>query len=180
MSYIYKNAERVIVWLGREDGELAPANDSAVEWAVHTLSQSIPNHDFGQVYRSWLAKPAPGESQSEQSARFKAIKLERWTSDKTPCLRDINVVAWSAIQTVFERSWFSRNWTFQEIILARKAIVCCGQLEIVWDDLVNWCNALSGARGLHDSLAKSTLGYWPYHAFNSLIEKDLLVSHTSY
>jgi hypothetical protein len=59
-----------------------------------------------------------------------------------------------ALKTLFERSWFSRKWTFQEIILARKAIVCCGSLEMVWDDLVDWCNALNGPHGFQNLIGE--------------------------
>jgi len=43
MISIHKNAERAIVWLGQEADELAVANDLAVEWVDHILSQSTPN-----------------------------------------------------------------------------------------------------------------------------------------
>jgi hypothetical protein len=33
---------------------------------------------------------------------------------------------WSAVRSILQRPWFSRVWTFQEIVLAKKAVLCCG------------------------------------------------------
>ena len=39
---------------------------------------------------------------------------------------------WPALGCLFSRSWFFRLWTFQEIVLATKAIVCCGDASVEW------------------------------------------------
>lgn len=40
----------------------------------------------------------------------------------------------SAVKYLAQSSWFFRTWTFQEIVLARRAIICCGLLEMKWED----------------------------------------------
>jgi hypothetical protein len=40
--------------------------------------------------------------------------------------------------SIFQHVYFSRKWTFQEIILAKAAIICCGDLEMAWSDLSLW------------------------------------------
>lgn len=61
--------------LAREGGELAAANDAAVEWAVHSLSQSTPNFRFAQVYRSWLAPHVKENTRLEEVYRNSVTKL---------------------------------------------------------------------------------------------------------
>jgi len=39
---------------------------------------------------------------------------------------------WAAIKSILKRPWFSRAWTFQEIILAREARIYCGNYTIDW------------------------------------------------
>lgn len=46
-----------------------------------------------------------------------------------------------AFQKLFKRSWFHRQWCFQEIVIAKKATVVCGTFDIHWEAL--W-NAVSG------------------------------------
>lgn len=39
---------------------------------------------------------------------------------------------WPALGCLFSRPWFFRLWTFQEVILAATAIVCCGNATVDW------------------------------------------------
>ncbi|KAK7724805.1 hypothetical protein SLS63_008499 [Diaporthe eres] len=41
---------------------------------------------------------------------------------------------WDFLVAFLRRPWFSRRWVFQEIILAREAIICCGSQRIGWTD----------------------------------------------
>jgi len=40
------------------------------------------------------------------------------------------------LESVFERSWFTRMWTVQEVALGRYKIVMCGSRILPWDELV--------------------------------------------
>jgi hypothetical protein len=40
---------------------------------------------------------------------------------------------WEALQKLFERPWFQRTWTFQEIVLAKRATVHCGTAAVSWE-----------------------------------------------
>lgn len=41
---------------------------------------------------------------------------------------------WDFLVAFLRRPWFSRRWVFQEIILAREAIIYCGSQRIGWTD----------------------------------------------
>lgn len=41
---------------------------------------------------------------------------------------------WDSLVAFMRRPWFSRRWVFQEIILAREAIIYCGTQTIGWTD----------------------------------------------
>jgi Heterokaryon incompatibility protein (HET) len=54
---------------------------------------------------------------------------------------DIDKAQLAAIKKVFERPWFSRTWTFQEIVLAKDATIVCGDQRIpfsVCDEACQW------------------------------------------
>lgn len=41
---------------------------------------------------------------------------------------------WDSLVAFMRRPWFSRRWVFQEIILAREAIIHCGSQSMGWTD----------------------------------------------
>ena len=44
---------------------------------------------------------------------------------------------WYAIECLFDRPWFSRVWTLQEAVLAKKIMVGCGSKWLPWEALVD-------------------------------------------
>ncbi|KAI1737542.1 HET-domain-containing protein [Xylaria scruposa] len=43
----------------------------------------------------------------------------------------------NSLSSLLRRQYFSRAWVLQEIALARKAIIICGDMEMVWEQLYN-------------------------------------------
>jgi hypothetical protein len=39
------------------------------------------------------------------------------------------------IQDLLNREWFTRMWTFQEIVIAKRPFIMCGKKVISWSDL---------------------------------------------
>ncbi|RYP63766.1 hypothetical protein DL771_009127 [Monosporascus sp. 5C6A] len=89
MSRIYRQARRVVVWLGPEDDFFAPA---------FQLMKQFP--------RSGDIPPV-------------------WSS------------AWFNLFAVFERSWFSRAWVVQEVIVAQELVMQVGTFVFDWGTIVN-------------------------------------------
>lgn len=108
MAAIYKNASRVVVWLG------ASSVDSTL--AIKTLGYLGQQVIFTKD--NWLLTRPGGVEGS-------------WCESK--CILPYVDEVWTAIDTLLSRPWFARIWIVQEIQLARKgAVVRCGQEQIPW------------------------------------------------
>ena len=103
MSEIYSSASEVPVWLGTADG-----NTDLAFRCIDGLAT--------KMLAFWKSKgsniPNSGEDPriSNHPIRYPPIE---------------NPV-WPAIRALLQRPWFSRVWTFQEIVLARTPVLTCG------------------------------------------------------
>lgn len=109
MRDIYSRAAQVIVWMGCS----TPGTDAFMT-EFHRLSK---------IARTWITTgidhQAPG-----------VRKAQGWPSYDHPM--------WTGCHRLMSREWFRRLWTFQEVILARKAIVFCGSFCIDLDELMEF------------------------------------------
>ncbi|KAI0856780.1 heterokaryon incompatibility protein-domain-containing protein [Xylaria cubensis] len=110
MSAIYKQASRVVVWLGPGDYSSA--------LAIRTLDylgrQVVTTKD------NWMFCTPDAE--------------EPWWCEAN-CKLPYNEETWKAISELLARSWFERVWVIQEIQLANyHAVIQCGAEEISWSN----------------------------------------------
>ncbi|KAF2162754.1 hypothetical protein M409DRAFT_69007 [Zasmidium cellare ATCC 36951] len=111
MSSIYRNARRVVIWLG-----LASANSRLAMSTLHYLGQQLEIDSEHIRYRS------PDASEPDW---FRSL-----------CALFYDVETWQAIEELVHRDYFERLWIWQEASLANsRAIVLCGQDEIPWQIL---------------------------------------------
>ena len=104
MADIYRAAAQVVVWLGLEDENTA---------AAFAMIQSIS---------------------TEITARWKAQSgNERPVGPDLASFPPRSHAGWSAVKSLLQRPWFERVWTFQEIVLARRAVVHCGAKSLGWN-----------------------------------------------
>jgi hypothetical protein len=111
MYEIYKNARQVVVWLGP------------------TTPDSIKALDFAEtIYRCF--DPAA-----------ERLEEERWSEypDSQKRLRQVESLlaaqyasSWVALHRILSRRWWERAWVLQELVTARKATVCCGDVSLPW------------------------------------------------
>ncbi|MCJ1247370.1 hypothetical protein MMC30_004584 [Trapelia coarctata] len=111
MSRIYENAQEVIVWLGKEEAYSASAIKS-MQRLKFTMDDMFT------------------DSQSSPSTT-----LPPWERDFIECrFSDKELVG--MIDFCVSYRWFSRIWTVQELILARKLMFVCGTiiepLDTIW------------------------------------------------
>lgn len=107
MSYIYKEADQVVVWLG--PGSV----DSGI--AMRTLS--FIGEQVVTTMDSWiLASPEA----VELDWCYSAVGLP-YESD-----------TWITVNSFLSRDWFNRVWILQEIHLASNAILQCGLDQMSW------------------------------------------------
>jgi hypothetical protein len=113
MGDLYREASRVVVWLGREEEN----SSQAIEVMNYSASQVEFNKITGQIdliptadkaYRSWDGRIP-------------------YTPEQ-----------WLAVQRLLERDWFNRLWTRQEITLAKRhrALVVVGPTTISWSRFI--------------------------------------------
>ncbi len=108
MGDIYAKAERVLVWLGLRTQDLDKAMDLINELASAQHIATLP-------------KPR---------SLGTAVHYDQPEDD------DIKKL--DPLQKYVDSAWFRRTWVLQEVSLARKAILCCGDRHIEWDDITNF------------------------------------------
>ena len=114
MSEIYRNARRVLVWLGDDSG--------------------LADRIFGLVERTFKQITEAGGGFSSSPPK----SIHDWTRSRlTP--EDINALDsqdWKFLDAVFSDEYFRRVWVMQEIGIASKAKILFGGEEVEWLTLV--------------------------------------------
>lgn len=77
-------------------------------------------------------------SSSRESLASSASSLNSLTPKRPPNRRHDTPPGLRSVLSIFQHVWFHRKWTFQEIILAKAAIICSGDMEMAWSDLTMW------------------------------------------
>ncbi|KAK6829065.1 hypothetical protein RU639_003700 [Aspergillus parasiticus] len=110
MGDIYKQAERVLFWLGQPTYETNVVLDS-----LHQLQKESTKH----ACRTWeLSDPRWVDLWST---------LQLNLGNKYP---DLRVRQRRGLEELLNRPWFRRVWILQEVANARAGLVCCGQKSV--------------------------------------------------
>lgn len=109
MADIYRSASLVVVWLGPADRSSESAFGLINELTKHMLE---------------FLKTQKSQTYDELTTANHPIQ---YPPSDAP--------VWSAVRSLLQRPWFSRIWTFQEIVLAQKADLHCGAHTISWQRL---------------------------------------------
>lgn len=117
MSNIFGSATMVFVWLG-------PANEDTAQ--AFRLVNSVTK----KIYANSKGIYVPAEKKLIRS-RAQQLLLPHHTAHE-----------WKALNDLFKRSWFRRQWCFQEIVIAKKATVLCGTFDIPWEALSDALEAI--------------------------------------
>jgi len=137
MAEIYRKAKNVFIWLGQGDEE------SAI--AMETLEELAQLAKLSPEAVEWKFKKMQESTRSQVLTRFKkaGIPLGSLLPEAyLPWLHLMNAIS--------GRSWFQRIWTLQEIVLAKEAVLICGNHSISWESLsqiaemITECDASSG------------------------------------
>ncbi|KAE9365935.1 hypothetical protein N431DRAFT_278717, partial [Stipitochalara longipes BDJ] len=138
MNAIYRNANRVVVWLGPE------ADDS--DFAIQTI----------QSWRKHIPKAA---SLSDKTYWEKVASIKHWDPIFFGPSGTTANRAWLAIRKLWERNWWRRAWIVQEATLSppQRLELLCGDQSIYWDDFVV---SIDIAHFLESEDGFGTLGNW--------------------
>ncbi|GKU21760.1 unnamed protein product [Fusarium langsethiae] len=121
MNVIYDKAETVVAWLGP---------------AVHNTELGI---DFvkrvGDVALPTATDMFRWDNYGETHEETKLERTEALTTEQSGELGIPfdDAESWTAFADFFDRPWYQRMWTVQEIIQARKALVLCGPHSLPWE-----------------------------------------------
>ncbi|KAI0842610.1 HET-domain-containing protein [Hypoxylon sp. FL0890] len=110
MADIYRSAKCVIVWLGTADEFTQPA------WELIKRCNQLSRETLSGAI-------IPGTSSSKDTADLLGDRI---------CPQ-----YWRPVALFFGRTWFTRAWVVQELVLARETIVLCGKYIFDWDAIVS-------------------------------------------
>ena len=127
MRDIYERAHGVVVWLGRHDTHSRRAMPLIASFA--DIDPSIFDTD-DSIHGRPLVDPDFYEHN---------------------CVKPLTVDDWEVIQSFFSRPWFRRLWTVQELVVAKTAILLCGETIMNWEDMQTFIATVM-ARGWELSL----------------------------
>jgi hypothetical protein len=108
MGEIYRNAQRVVIWLGEQ------SEDSSL--AVSTLRKIGEGIEYRAVGPNFSIQVKPGSALELMECNKQTISSAR--------------PSWIAINNLLRRPWFTRLWVLQEIGLASDTITVVGSEEI--------------------------------------------------
>lgn len=124
MDQIYRNARRVVIWLGEDDRSCGRA--------LRTLKWVFPV--FKLAFHFFLTRHIALRAFHRMQADFHSLLLQRegeyinnHSKNKGDRLKGLSQIV--------HHGWFRRIWTIQEIALSRKAIIQCGNSTIRWASL---------------------------------------------
>jgi hypothetical protein len=111
MGSIYKMAAQVLVWLGPED--------ETTTTAVEIIERLSPG-----LMLTWDRRNCHAIPGSEAAVVQHNVEMSNLTPRH-----------WKALNSLIQRPWFRRLWIRQEVQLASRVMVICGNIEIDWAKL---------------------------------------------
>ncbi|KAF2186060.1 hypothetical protein K469DRAFT_707235 [Zopfia rhizophila CBS 207.26] len=144
MGEIYKRASQVLIWLGNDSPEigLAVKGFEILADELSTSNASLKRWD-PQILewdrrlsrkRSEDAQPEPEPELFEED--FESLLDGSKLESRMPILFEGTGISDTLLSyemnLIYDRTWFSRLWTVQEVALAAKATLFCGRHELDW------------------------------------------------
>ena len=123
MTQIYRQARRVLIWLGEasDEEENTAMAFSYVDLLVHRVWPRLSL----LLEWEWLDRDI-----DHPHAIRNAEKIRSHFELPEPGGIELN-----SLQRLLQRAWFNRIWTFQESFVARERLFHCGDYRIVGDDM---------------------------------------------
>lgn len=142
MGEVYASASKVYIWLGEETPGIRRALEY-LEFAASFMYLPLDHSATGGAYQrlKFLFKVLPP---------VVTIKLMRNQWKRSELRRSYRL---ADLDELLGMAWFSRIWTFQEVVLATDATMLCGTASL------NWSMFIRGFRCL-DFLFTNREGFW--------------------
>jgi len=150
MAAIYQSADIVYAWLGEADAD----TDTAFQLINALACRCVGNKRHARIEPLKDITP-------------KALESGELTAKIGPCA---TLSTWKAMARHFNRRYFTRVWTIQEITLAKKMIAICGKYTIDWENIVKvseFLTVTSWTRWISE-----VMGYTGTHAIPNLLDAN--------
>ena len=159
MGTIYQRADTVVVWLGlpTEDSKLALEFLTEHPNTTHAIAivPSSSSNEFGTG--QMLANPNHANHNAKYDRLYSGPEYKnpgRWGlalgSNNTEAIRnkwrDIDPRKWLALASLCKREYWHRTWIIQEILLASRIELLCGDDKISWKALEHMANVIPRRR----------------------------------
>ncbi|KAL2130290.1 hypothetical protein VTI74DRAFT_6662 [Chaetomium olivicolor] len=118
MQYVFNAATDVIAWIGEDNG----ASDKR---AIH-LMRKISARSLELI-----------ENHLSKEDRSRGIALRENLADWLEAITPFGLVdsIWVNFTSLIDRSWFSRIWIIQEVVMGKEVTVQCGPHKFDWTEL---------------------------------------------
>jgi hypothetical protein len=124
MAQIYQQATRLLIWLG-EEGEYTDIAFTAIRKIA--LRPVLTGRSKGNGVDRHAAFKDIHHTFSSLARMFGLVNFKLW---------DLSKEGITAIESTFRfRSWWTRVFVIQEIVVAKAATVICGSITIAWDTM---------------------------------------------
>lgn len=144
MGEIYRASGCVDVWLGREFHNYLDSTEVMLQgvWRLEQAREgdSLSADSLEQLVNDPFAKfQQIGDSSIKRAAREWLNTLDLDT-----------IKEWLDMPHLFHRTWFTRAWILQEVLMARDLTIVCGRYIVPWDmfllmsSIVECCRLLRG------------------------------------
>ncbi|KAL8842282.1 MAG: hypothetical protein Q9176_002671 [Flavoplaca citrina] len=147
MADIYQRAKRTVVWLGELD--VLDVDREAIINATERMNFRPVEREYSNLEDQRILKDLIG------------FRVPPDTNHSGQRRRKI-------LAELLNRSWFTRAWVFQEVVVAQRGIVLCGSLEMDMDIFINLldgvCDLDFREVGESTSIMHSSKGYKPMFA----------------
>ena len=156
MKNIYSNARQVLVWLGKGNPEIDMAME-VLGWLAKALRQD--GSEPAEIRRVEGGQRTSALSPAQLNALLEAIRENREIRLTAPAfaqrqLPDFHHPIWQALADIFYNTWFSRLWTFAEVLLAKECAVRYGDRIVAWPEFFKIGMALSQTQLLYHPLVQ--------------------------
>ncbi|KAI9703490.1 MAG: hypothetical protein M1820_005794 [Bogoriella megaspora] len=136
MAEIYSGAGNVVVWLGKSDD-----GTHEVLKLIQQLSAAFrKEHDMNSSISRFAGLNDPLDIE-----QMKQLGID-----------EVTIAKWLNLMCFYQRRWFYRVWTIQEVALAKEIIVICGQYVVAWNWITDAARLLTGTP-LYDALRELVL-----------------------
>lgn len=168
MADVFRSAQGVIIWLGPEDQFTTDALE--VVEAISPLITLRSSHLSSKAKQAWDDTSYTDFFDSSWYSRVaEAIGLRG----------NITHHQWLGLLALVSRPWFQRAWVVQELALARRATVVCGDRMVYWTQLATTLSFIHAKRWYHH-LCTEKMRHIPSVRDDPGIYSDFLTSRTEF